>query len=72
MKNNRIKQALNNTLSSLYVSDSESQNVAGAGKGGKESEKEAIGGVCVDVDSHHSYIYCTCCNYYQRSWAADC
>ncbi|HHT16032.1 MAG TPA: hypothetical protein GXZ86_09255 [Clostridiales bacterium] len=40
MKNNRIKQALNNTLSSLYVSDSEARMLLAQAKEGKRVKRK--------------------------------
>lgn len=40
MKNNRIKQALNNTFSSLYVSDSEARMLLAQAKGGKKVKRK--------------------------------
>ena len=36
MENNRVKQALNNTLSSLYVSDHEANMLLAHAKGGRK------------------------------------
>lgn len=40
MENNRVKQALNNTLSSLYVNDAEASALLAQAKGGKKVKKK--------------------------------